>query len=129
MPQVRLNCPRVGGTIGQVIATGVSQLMWVHRKWDLRHLPSPLNDVSHYGLRERGAALGDEYPAAIRALLLQFPPPLGRYFVLLTRLFFDGRALIASPTIRGLSSLRRSSSRSWSLVVGIGVVWPTDSHP
>ena len=129
MAQVRLNRPRVGWTIGQVIATGVSQLMWMHRKWDLRQLPSPLNDVPHYGVRERAAALGDEYPAAIRVLLLQFPPPLGRCFVLLTRFFFDGRALIVSPTIRELSSLRRSSSRSWSLVVGIGVVWPTDSHP
>ncbi len=73
MTQVRLNRPRVGGTIGQVIATGVSQLMWMHRKRDLRQLPGSLNDVSHYGLRERAAALGYEYPAAIRVLLLQFP--------------------------------------------------------
>ncbi len=73
MTQVRLNRPRVGGTIGQVIATGVPQLMWMHRKWDPRQLPSPLNDVPHYGVGERAAALGDEYPAAIRVLLLQFP--------------------------------------------------------
>ena len=44
MTQVRLNRPCVGGTIGQVIATGVSQLMWMHRKRDLRQLPSPLNE-------------------------------------------------------------------------------------
>ncbi len=58
MAQVRLNRPRVGGPVGQVIATGVSQLMWMHRKRDLRQLPSPLDDVPHYGVRKRGAALG-----------------------------------------------------------------------
>ncbi len=70
MAQVRLNRPRVGGTIGQA---GVSQLMWMHWKRDLRPLPGPLDDVPHDRLREWGAALGDEYPAAIRVLLLQFP--------------------------------------------------------
>ncbi len=36
MTQVRLNRPRVRGPVSQVIATGVSQLMGMHRKRDLR---------------------------------------------------------------------------------------------
>ena len=43
--------------------------------------------------------------------------------------FGVGVKLKATLPTRPLSWLRNSSSRSWSLVLGIGVVWPTESHP
>ncbi len=67
--------------------------------------------------------------AFVRCAYFSFPF-FGFFFVLLTRFFFGGGAKLKAALHTGpLSWLRNSSSRSWSLVVGIGVVWPTESQP
>jgi len=56
-------------------------------------------------------------------------PTLRLFLVLFTRFLFGGTARKRASHAGSMSSRCRSSSRSWSLVVGIGVVWPTESQP
>ena len=71
--------------------------------------------------------IGKGEPRKVKPAYFGFPL-LGFFFVFLMR-FFVGAGVMDNRGTGAGSSLRDSSSRSWSFVVGIGVVWPTESQP
>lgn len=60
MPHIVLNSPRIMAVIGQLVAPGMTQHMWIDGKSDLGLLPCSGHHLTDLTSRQRPLALGDK---------------------------------------------------------------------